>query len=131
MYVPPWPGLSPRHVLPLDVRTAPPFPLSPPEGTYFYMARNGIYHLLRALGFHAGQTVLVPDYHHGVEVQAIEATGASIRYYAVNRHLEPDLDEVARLCRSNPRALYVIHYLGWPQPIEELAALCREREIML
>jgi len=108
-----------------------PFPLRAGRGTYFYMARNGIYHLLRALGFHAGQTVLVPDYHHGVEVQAIQAAGASIRYYAVNRHLELDLDEVARLCRSNPRALYVTHFLGWPQPIDELAALCRERGIML
>src|SRR5439155_10224762 len=54
-----------------------------------------------------------------------------IRYYTVNRRLEPDLDEVARLCRSHPRVLYVIHFLGWPQPIEEMAALCRERGIVL
>jgi dTDP-4-amino-4,6-dideoxygalactose transaminase len=131
MYVPAWPGLSPRYVFPSGARTALPFPLRPGQGTYFYMARNGIYHLLRVLGVHAGQTVLVPDYHHGVEVQAIQAAGASIRYYTVNRQLEPDLDEVERLCRSNPRALYVIHFLGWPQPIEEVAALCRERGIML
>lgn len=131
MYVPAWPGLSPRAVLSSDGRKERPFPLKAGQGTYFYMARNGIYHLLRVLGFHAGETVLVPDYHQGVEVQAIRAAGASIRYYAVNRHLEPDLDEVARLCRSSPRALYVIHFLGWPQPIAELAALCRERGIML
>jgi dTDP-4-amino-4,6-dideoxygalactose transaminase len=132
MYVPAWPVLSPRYVFSLDGRKDLPFPLNlNGRGTYFHMARNGIYHLFRALDFRAGDTVLAPDYHHGVEMQAIRAAGASIRFYAVNRDLEPDLDEVARLCRSNPRALYVIHFMGWPQPIDELAALCRERGIML
>lgn len=131
MYIPAGPVLSPRHVFSFDGRKERPFPLDGGQRTYFHMARNGIYHLLRALSFHAEDTVLVPDYHHGVEVQAIQAAGASIRYYTVNRHLEPDLDQVERLCRSNPRALYVIHFLGWPQPIGELATLCRERGIML
>jgi len=117
-------------MFPPDRRTELPFPLNG-QGTSFYTARNAIYHLLRALRFHEGDTILVPDYHHGVEVQAIRAAGASIRYYTVNRRLEPDLDEVARLCRSHPRVLYVIHFLGWPQPIEEMAALCRERGIVL
>src|SRR5438132_1278410 len=131
MYIPAWPTLSPRYLFRSDRGAALPFPLNAGTATSFYTARNGIYHLLRVLGFHDGATILVPDYHHGVEVQAIRASGASIRYYTVNRRLEPDLDEVARLCRSHPRVLYVIHFLGWPQPIEEMAALCRERGIVL
>ncbi len=95
------------------------------------MARGGIYHLMRALGFQNGETVLMPDYHSGVEVWAVRAAGASVRYYHVNRRMEPDLDELSRLCRSHPRALYIIHYLGWPQPLKELMALCRERGMIL
>ena len=38
-----------------------------------------------------------------------------------------DCDELAALCTPDVRALYVIHYLGWPQPIAALAAFCRER----
>src|SRR5204862_512234 len=32
---------------------------------------------------------------------------------------------------SGCRVLYVIHYLGWPQPILELRELCKERGIVL
>jgi dTDP-4-amino-4,6-dideoxygalactose transaminase len=99
--------------------------------TYFYVARNGIYHLMRALGFRNGDTVMMPDYHSGVEVWAVRAAGASVRYYPIRRDMEPDLDELNRLCRSRPRALYIIHYLGWPQPMKELMALCRERGMIL
>lgn len=131
MYVPSWPTLSPLYFLPGGPVNGIPFPLSAANGTYFYLARYGIYSLFLALGFRKGDTVLVPDYHHGNEVRAIRAAGAAIRFYPINRRLEPDLDALTRLCRDHPRALYVIHFLGWPQPIEELAALCREREMIL
>ncbi len=75
--------------------------------------------------------MLVPAYHHGNEVKAIRAAGSSIRFYSINRRLEPDLDELERLSRSRARVLYAIHYLGWPQPLEELAALCRKRGMIL
>src|SRR5262249_25806204 len=39
---------------------------------------------------------------------------------------------VERLCHlHDPDVLFVIHYLGWPQPISELASLCRRRGIIL
>jgi len=131
MYVPCWPGLNPSCFVGAPPRMGLPFPFSAPHKTYFYVARSGIYYLLRALGFQKGDTVLMPDYHSGVEVWAVRASGASVRYYHINRNMEPDLDELSRLCRSNPRALYVIHYLGWPQPMKELMALCRERGMIL
>jgi dTDP-4-amino-4,6-dideoxygalactose transaminase len=97
----------------------------------FCVARSGIYHLFRALDFKKGDTVLVPDYHSGNEVSAIRAAGATIVYYPILRNLEPDLDALARLAKVNPRVIYVIHYLGWPQPMTEIAALCRERGSLL
>ncbi|MBI4458512.1 MAG: aminotransferase class V-fold PLP-dependent enzyme [Acidobacteria bacterium] len=87
--------------------------------------------MFRALRFQKDEVVLVPDYHHGNEVRAIRAAGVSIRFYSINRNLEPDLDELERLSTQNARALYVIHYLGWPQPMEELTALCRRRGMVL
>jgi dTDP-4-amino-4,6-dideoxygalactose transaminase len=99
--------------------------------TYFFRARNAMYHLFRALAFQDNETVLVPDYHSGNEVWAIRAAGASIRYYHITCDLQPDLDELARLSRSGARALLVIHYLGWPQPMKELVSLCREHGMLL
>lgn len=131
MYIPPWPVLDPFNVLATNGRHALPFPLSDPRSIYFRMARGGIYHLFRTLGVRSGDTVLVPDYHHGVEIQAIRAAGASIRCYPLRRDLGPDLDEVDRLCRTGPRALYAIHFFGWPHDPADLAALCRRRGILL
>jgi dTDP-4-amino-4,6-dideoxygalactose transaminase len=43
-----------------------------------------------------------------------------------------DPAEVERVCRTySPDLLYVIHYAGWPQAIDELADLCRRREMLL
>jgi dTDP-4-amino-4,6-dideoxygalactose transaminase len=130
-YVPGWQGLNPACFLQPRSTKELPFPFNAPNRTYFHRARYGIYHLFRALRFQKGETVLVPDYHQGSELWAIRAAGASLRYYHIDRNLRPSLDELAQLCESAPRALYVTHFLGWPQPIEELAALCRERGIIL
>jgi dTDP-4-amino-4,6-dideoxygalactose transaminase len=109
-----------------------PFPLAAAHGrSFFYLARNAIYHLVKNLHLGERETVLVPDYHHGVEVAAIRAAGASIAFYPIDRRLEPDLDALAKLCKSGPRVLFVIHFLGWPQPMREIAAICKERGIMM
>lgn len=132
MYVPAWPPLAPVQLLRRTCPEARCFPFDVRNATYFYRARNAIYHLFRALHFQAGDTVLVPDYHSGNEVWAIRAAGASVAFYPVRRDLSLDLDAVRRLCRNyHPRALFVIHYLGWPQPMNELMSLCRERGMLL
>ena len=129
--VPAWQGLG-LEVLGRSIRPKEtPFPFDAPNGTYFYRARHAIYHLFRALGFGAKDTILAPDYHSGNEIGAMRASGAYLRFYRINRRLEPDLDQVERLIRSGARALFVIHYLGWPQPMRELAALCRDRGVLL
>lgn len=131
MYVPTWQGLNPALFFRPGSTADLPFPLAAPHKVLFYRARNAIYHLVRSLGIASNQTVLVPAYHHGNEVRAIRAAGASVRFYPITRTLDPDLDALRKLCRSDVRALFVIHYLGWPQPIEELLSLCRERGLVL
>jgi perosamine synthetase len=128
MFIPAWPALHLNHLVGPPVERPLGFPLTAPGAMHFYVARGAIYHLLRALG---GGPVLAPAYHHGNEVRALRAAGADVRFYNVNRRWEPDLDQIDRLCRPPVRALFVIHYLGWPQPVAELAALCRARGVAL
>lgn len=132
MYVPAWPGLSPGQLLGFGRGGARPFPLDAGNAAFFYRARNAIYHLFRALRLAPGETVLMPDYHSGNEVRAVRAAGAAVRFYPIRRDLQPDLGALAELCRRlRPRALFAIHFLGWPQPVAELQALCREHEMLL
>ena len=130
MHVSAWPGLSPAYLL--GRPTAPlPFPLSEPNKAFFYVARNGIYHLFRELVRHHDGAVLVPDYHSGNEVWAIRAAGAPVQFYRIDRGLQPDLDQIKELAGNKPLAIYLIHFIGWPQPVAEIAELCRERGILL
>ena len=129
-YVSAWPGLKPEHLL-ARADIAVPFPFNAVRRSYFYVARNAIYHLFRALRLARNETVLVPDYHSGNEVGAIRAAGASIRFYRITRSLQPDLEELERLCSSGARVLYLIHFLGWPQPLEEAMALARDRNMIV
>ena len=118
MYVPAWPVLNPARLLGSPTARLP-FPLSEPDSLGFHVARSAIYQLFRAFRFDREKTVLVPAYHHGNEVRAIRAAGARVRFYSIDRRLQPDLGELRRLSRDGARALFVIHYLGWPQPIAE------------
>jgi dTDP-4-amino-4,6-dideoxygalactose transaminase len=131
MYVSSWPGLTLRTFIRAHRGRDLPFPLNSGNSLSFCVARSGIYHLFRALRFRQGDIVLVPDYYSGNEVSAIRAAGASIVHYPILRNLEPDMEALSRLARLNPRVIYVIHYLGWPQPLKEIEAMCREHGSIL
>ena len=129
MYIPSWPCPTASQFS-LAARASLPFPLEA-RRQYFYVARNGIYHLFRSLGLRASENVLVPDYHSSNETAAIRAAGVPIRFYPIHKNLELDRDAVSHLCTSETRALYVIHFIGWPQPMEWITDFCRRRGLLL
>ena len=150
--IPALPTLSPSALLPrLAPRPRLPFPLDrvvahggpanatlegvppAPHSALYYLARNGIYHGLRALGVGPGSTVLMPSYHHGVEVEAVRRTGAEPLFYRVDRRWRADLDDARVLLRGarRPTALYLTHYAGFAQDLAAARALCREHELLL
>lgn len=131
MYVSSWPGLTMRTLM--GSRSARlPYPVNAPQQTAFCVARSGIYHLFRKLQLTPAETVLVPDYYSGNEVGAMQAAGATLVHYPVLGNFEPDLRALADLVEQfRPRVIYIIHYLGWPQPMKEIAALCRRHGSLL
>ena len=132
-FVPTYQGLSAAHFVRPAVVSAAPYPFNAPHRLSYYRARNAIYHLFRALlETKPSLTVLAPDYYSGNEIMAIQAAGARIHFCPVGPNMLWDPAEVERLCRTHsPDLLYVIHYAGWPQPIDALAELCRRREMLL
>ena len=128
MFIPTFQGLTPNDFVRAARSGRSRFPFDVPHLS-FYRARNAIYYLFRALkSTNDTLTVLVPDYNSGNEVLALEAAGATVHYYAVGPDGQADPAEVERLCAAHhPDVLYVIHYLGWPQPVQQFAAVCRAR----
>ncbi|HEY3417879.1 MAG TPA: DegT/DnrJ/EryC1/StrS family aminotransferase, partial [Armatimonadota bacterium] len=125
-----YPTLRLQMTLPRSWSKTPPFPFDQPSLWYYYMARNGIYALARLWSL-ADQEILFPAYFHGIEVESLMSAGVRLRFYPVHAGMRIDVDEVRSRISPRTRAVYVIHYAGFPSPIEELSDLCRSRGLPL
>ena len=143
MFIPSLPTLNPLHLLPSLGSSRPAlFPLDrldDPAAQRFYLARAGVYHTMRhwlcAPGEKIAQsnnTVLMPAYHHGVEVEAVRAAGANIVFYRVDADMRIDLDDIARkAAQPGVRVVYVTHFVGFAQPIAEVRKIAQAHNLRL
>lgn len=87
-------------------------------------ARNAIFHGLKVLGISRGAHVLVPAYLCTAAIEPILAFGATVGFYQVGRHCEPDFYDIERKMTAETRAVLGVHYFGFPQPLVRLKELC-------
>jgi hypothetical protein len=109
---------------PLAAERRPAFPFGAERVTRYYFARNAVWHGVRLLGLE-GEEVLVPAYHHGVEVGALMHAGAVPRFVRVDGRMRLDLDDLEAKIGPRTRAIYVIHYAGFAQPMDDVMDLAR------
>jgi dTDP-4-amino-4,6-dideoxygalactose transaminase len=107
------------------------FPFSSSRSRYYYLARNGIWHAVDALGLKSGDGVLMPAYHHGVEVEVLKKKGLRMFYYRIDEKMQVDFDHLESLVSSDTRLLYIIHYLGFPQKIKPLLSFTASHNLFL
>ncbi len=128
LFIPSLPTLDPTLLAPsLEPARPALYPLDrlqAPETQRFYLARAGVYHAIKHWLDGRDGVVLMPAYHHGVEVEAVRAAGARVRFYRVDRDLRIDLDDLrTRAQAPGVRAIYVTHFVGFAQPIAEARAI--------
>ena len=75
--------------------------------------------------------MLVPAYHCGSEIEALFRAGVECRFYEGSPSLEPDEDELAKLLDERVVALYLIHYLGFPQDVPRWRRWCDAHGLLL
>jgi CelD/BcsL family acetyltransferase involved in cellulose biosynthesis len=129
-YISAWPPLPPGVWLRPPV-PALPFPLEERNFRLYAFARHGLWHGVRSLGLGSGDEVLMPAYNHGSEVEALLRAGVDLRFYGARGDLAPDECELDSLAGPRTRALYLIHYLGFPQDAERWRRWCDERQMYL
>lgn len=122
--------------LPLRIYTQPPaarlpFPLHEPNCRLFSRARHALWQGIRAFELGEGDEILAPAYHHGSEIEALRHAGLTCRFYRATETLAPDAQELEKLLRPRTRALYLIHYLGFPQEAGRWRAWCDRRGLLL
>lgn len=96
------------------------FPLTSNRVTYCYSGAQAIYRGAHILGLQKGDCVLVPAYSCGSEIAPLLEAGLTLKYYRSLTDLSPDIDHLVHLCRNKPKALFIIHYFGFPQPMRVL-----------
>ena len=102
------------------------FPFSNPRSYFYFSARYALAEGIKVLGLHPGDTVLLPAYNCGIEIEPFNHFGLRTEFYRVDRSLKVDLHDLRFKMKGNIKALLVIHYLGFPQPIEEIRTISNE-----
>ncbi|MBX5483739.1 MAG: DegT/DnrJ/EryC1/StrS aminotransferase family protein [Myxococcaceae bacterium] len=129
LFVPDYPTLYPGMLF-ARRRTSAYVPFEHPSVHWFYFARNAVWLTVKMFGLEGGE-VLVPAYHHGVEIEALVDAGAQPVFYRVGPTWEADLTDIERRITPRTRALYVTHYAGFPQPVREMKALAERHGLPL
>jgi len=93
--------------------------------SYCAKARTGIHEAVSILGIGEGDHVLAPAFNCGSEIDPILVSKADLTLYPVGLTTFIDPDEIASRIQENTKAIFIIHYFGFPQPemakISELA----------
>lgn len=129
LFVPAFPTIWPEMLLPIS-QTNNYYLFLSPRVRYFYFARNAIWHIVKMLGLDKGE-VLVPAYHHGVEIEALIDAGAKVKFYRIGDKWEVDLADVERKISDQTCALYLTHFAGFPGPVREMKKLAEKYHLPL
>ena len=106
----------------------------PEQVVLTHNATHGLNLAIHSL-IHADDPVVISGFEHNAVVRPLTAAGAEIRV-AVGQGFDRNsiLDEFDRLLQKDVKAAVCTHVsnvFGWILPIEEIADLCRERNIPL
>jgi len=129
MYINAFPSISPFIMVRKKDYILPP--LISNRTTYYYYGRNAIWHAMKAIKISPDDNVLMPAYHCGVEVEAILSFKAKVKFYEVNPSTAVDVNNIKREIDENTKAIFIIHYFGFPQSILEIKELCSQNDIYL
>lgn len=102
-----------------------------PDALAFASGRAALLAGLGALGIGPDDEVLLPAYLCESVVTPVETVGARPAFFPVGRRFEVDLSALEAAIGPRTRAIVIIHYLGFPGPVEEVRELCQRRGLAL
>src|SRR6266481_5416518 len=77
-------------------------------------AREAVADFLSAAGITAGDSVLLPAYICSSVLDPFIKLGIRILFYPIDRTLSPNVEAVRELLSQKPRAIFFVHYFGFP-----------------
>jgi len=107
------------------------YPLNSKNCYLFYGARYAIWAGLKVLGITPRHNILMPSYNCGTEIDPILDLGIQVKYYNIKKNMAIDTVDLIEQIDTNTAAIFVIHYIGFPQPLDEIKMVCNKHRLFL
>ena len=75
--------------------------------------------------------ILIPAYICQEVTKAIKTLKIDIDYYQIFNNLNPDFNDIQAKITPKTKAILMVHYFGFPQPIEEFENICKKYNLKL
>lgn len=121
-FIPAAPSLGIRQVLRSPQQGVFPA-LDDGNAQFFSRGSDAIRALFEGMRLRADESVLAPAYLCAEVVGAFRAAGVWPEWYAVDERGTADPNEIARRIHPGTRAIYIVHYFGFPQDVARLRAV--------
>ena len=108
-----------------------PFPFNQEGWHFFFSARYAIAAGIQSLGLKYGDEVLLPSYNCWTEIDPFLYLKFRPVFYRIKKYLDADLDDLLQKISSNVKAVLITHFLGFPQPVDQIKEICKERGLFL
>jgi len=104
-----------------------------PDGTRLFTSsgRDSLSLIIRVLGLTRDDEVLLPSYLCPEILRPFRDADIAVNFYRINKDLSIDLDDIAKRITKKTKALLVIHYFGYPQPLKKLLQLSQNHSLFL
>jgi dTDP-4-amino-4,6-dideoxygalactose transaminase len=73
----------------------------------------------------------MPAYNCGTEIDPILDHNLRVKFYNIKRDMSIDINDLVKQIDSSTAAILVIHYIGFPQPINIVRNICIDKKLFL
>jgi|SRR3972149_383245 len=122
MYIPRYPTLWPKYLFSRRENSFP-FPLDQGNIIFYDRGRSALLNAMKILGLIPGDKVLMPSYTCFDAVVPFLKSGIDIEYYKINKDLSIDRQDLEQRIANSVKALFFVHYFGFPQDLNYITAL--------
>jgi len=96
-----------------------------PRGKKLFVTsgREAIYQIIKSLSLSKEEKILLPSYLDWAILDPFVRASTEIRFYKIKKNLEIDLEDIQEKIDGKTKAILIIHYFGFPQPLTDIKKL--------
>jgi dTDP-4-amino-4,6-dideoxygalactose transaminase len=98
---------------------------------FFQLGRMALKFGLESLNISQGDRILIPSYICVDVTKTIKDACIGIDYYQILNDLTPDFRDIETKITSKTKAILMVHYFGFPQPVEKFQDICKKYNLKL